>query len=154
MRWNTGLAVAAVAMAGGIELKAEDVMTEGDREAVLEAVDGMTRAFAAGDIDGVMAFYAPGAVVVGAPGQPVAGAGELRAMFAAFVSAGVNFTYGAHEVVLAGDTALHLMKWTIPAGGDADETSALSVAVLKRQPDGIWRMVIDHPFGDGVMRAD
>lgn len=31
--------------------------------------------------------------------------------------------------------------------------NALSVAVLRRQSDGNWRMVIDHPSGDGVMQA-
>jgi ketosteroid isomerase-like protein len=43
-----------------------------------------------------------------------------------------------------------MMKWTAPqsAGGEA---SALSVAVLRRQPDGGWKMIIDNPYGDAVM---
>lgn len=123
-----------------------------DETRVLAAIDTMTTALAAGDIDRIMSTYAPEAVVVGEPGQPVTGDVALRAMFVAFVESGVAFTYGAHEVVVAGDTALHLMKWTVP-GPDGEETSALSVAVLRRQPAGDWKMVIDHPFGDGVMHA-
>jgi ketosteroid isomerase-like protein len=72
-------------------------------------------------------------------------------MFADFVAAGVEFTYGAHEVVVAGDLGLLLMQWRAP--GPEGEQTALSVAVLRRQPNGSWRMVIDHPFGDGVLRA-
>ncbi|BCH25265.1 YybH family protein [Mesorhizobium sp. L-8-3] len=123
-----------------------------DETRVLATIDAMTSAFAAGDIDKIMSTYAPAAVVVGEPGRPVTGDVGLRAMFADFIESGVAFTYGAHEVVLAADTALHLMKWTAP-GPDGKETTALSVAVLRRQPDGGWKMVIDHPFGDGVLHA-
>lgn len=119
---------------------------------VTSTIDRMTSAFAAGDVDTIMSTYAPGAVVIGEPGKPVSGETALRGMFAAFIKSGVAFTYGAHDVVVAGDLALHLMKWTAP-GPDGKKVNALSVAVLKRQSDGVWRMVIDHPFGDGVMHA-
>ena len=119
---------------------------------ILAIVNAMTAGFAKGDIDAVMSTYAPEAVVVGEPGSPVTGEAALRTMFASYVEAGVSFTYGAHEVVIAGDTALHLMNWTAPQP-DGEQASALSVAVLRRQPEGTWKMVIDHPFGDGVMGA-
>lgn len=122
----------------------------GDEAAVLSTIDTMTSAFAAGDIDAIMSTYADGAVVVAEPGSPVGGDAALRAMFAGFIASGVNFDYGAHEVIIAGDTALHLMKWTAQTP-DGEDASALSVAVLQRATDGTWRMVIDHPFGDGVM---
>lgn len=74
-------------------------------------------------------------------------------MFEAFIAAGVNFTYGRHEVVVASDTALHLMGWTGPVPDRADGPEALSVAVLKMGDDGPWKRVIDYPFGDGVLRG-
>lgn len=121
-----------------------------DKTKILKTIETMTTAFAAGDINKVMAAYERQAVVVEKPGMPVGGEAELRRMFREFVAAGVNFTYGAHDVVVAGDLGLHLMKWTAP-GPDGDMT-ALSVAVLRRQSDGTWKMVIDHPFGDVVMK--
>lgn len=121
-----------------------------DENAVLQTIQTMTDAFGRGDIDKVISTYADPATVVAAPGQSVTGDAPLRAMFGDFVAAGVNFTYGAHEVVVSGDTALHLMAWEAP-GPDKSTTRALSVAVLKRQGDGTWKMVIDHPFGDGVL---
>jgi uncharacterized protein (TIGR02246 family) len=123
-----------------------------DKTRVIATIDRMTSAFAAGDVNSIMSTYAAGAVVVGEPGKPMTGDATLRNMFAAFIQSGVPFSYGDHEVVVSGDTALHLMKWTAP-GPDGNKMSSLSVAVLKRQPDGSWRMVIDHPFGDGVMHA-
>lgn len=120
-----------------------------DQQAILETINSMTSAFAAGKIDGIMETYERGAVVVAEPGRPVSGEAELRGMFSDFLASGVNFTYGAHDVVVAGDTGLHLMSWTAP-GADGPIT-ALSVAVLRRQKDGSWKMIIDHPFGDSVM---
>lgn len=128
---------------------AEETMEQTE---ILRTISATTAAFAAGDIDSVMTTYVPSAVVVAKPGQPVAGNTALRAMFAEFIASGVNFTYGAHEVVVAGDTGLHLMSWNAP-GPDGPMT-ALSVAVLLRQPDGTWKMVIDHPFGDSVMHQE
>ena len=117
--------------------------------AIVEAIDHMTTAFAKGDVDTVMRAYEGGAIVVGIPGQPVSGDAELRAMFADFIAAGAHFTYGGHDVVVAGDIGLHLMKWT--AATPEGTQTALSVAVLRQQPNGAWKMVIDHPFGDAVM---
>lgn len=60
----------------------------------------------------------------------------LRAMFAEFVASGASLTYGAIEIVVAGDTGPHMMSWTAP-GPDGPMT-ALSDAVLRCQPDGRW----------------
>ncbi len=110
----------------------------------------MTAAFARGDVDTIMSTYEPVAAVVAAPDSPVFGDKALRDMFAQFIAAGVAFQYGEHEIVVAGDIGLHLMQWTAP--GPNGVQTALSVAVLRRQPDNSWKMVIDHPFGDGLMK--
>ena len=81
----------------------------------------------------------------------VAGEAALTEMFQGFVAAGFPFVPGGHEVIVSGDTALHLMDWE-GQGPDGVTFRALSVAVLTRDAAGEWRMVIDHPFGDGVMR--
>jgi ketosteroid isomerase-like protein len=118
---------------------------------VLKTIDIMTTSFAAGDIRGVLATYEREATVVARPGQPVTGQDALNAMFEQFVASGVNFEYGPHDVILCGDIALHLMQWTAPS--PQGNQSALSVAVLRKQIGGGWKMVIDHPFGDAVMHA-
>lgn len=141
------LTLPGVALCAGLSVTA--AAAADPETAIVETIDRMTTAFAKGDLDTVMSAYEAGATVMAMPGQPVSGETELRAMFADFVAAGVNFTYGGHEVVVAGDIGLHLMKWSAvtPEGTQ----TALSVAVLRRQPAGGWQMVIDHPFGDAVM---
>jgi uncharacterized protein (TIGR02246 family) len=151
MKIKVAAALALLLMFAGSGSQAQTGDVSMDKAAILKTIETMTGNFAAGNIDGVMATYESGAVVVGQPSQPVSGNEALRAMFQQFVEQGVAFTYGAHEVVVAGDVALHLMKWTAPS--PEGNMSALSVAVLRRQPDGTWKMVIDHPFGDAVMHA-
>jgi hypothetical protein len=43
------------------------------------------------------------------------------------------------------------MTGTAP-DGSAIEQGGLSVALLRRQPDGRWLMVVDDPFGDELLR--
>lgn len=122
---------------------------------VLSAIEAMTSAFHEGDIEGIMRTYEPAAVVVGEPGAPVQGDGPLRAMFAGFIAAKAYFTFDGHEVVAAGDIALHLTPWKMtgvaPDGGPISG-AGLSIAVLRRQADGNWLMVIDNPFGDAILQ--
>jgi uncharacterized protein (TIGR02246 family) len=122
---------------------------------VLSTIEAMTSAFNRGDIEGIMRTYEPDAVVLGEPAKPVRGDGPLRAMFAGFIAAKAHFTFDGHEVVVAGDLAVHLTPWKMTGSGpDGSPISAsgLSVAVLRRQADGRWLMVIDNPFGDAIMR--
>jgi len=142
-------ALSALALASALVSGAAAGETDGGQQAILKTISTMTSSFAAGDLDGVLTTYEEGAVVVSAPGQPVEGSEELAAMFGQFIEAGIDFDYGEHDIVIAGDIGLHLMKWT-SATPDGDQ-SALSVAVLRRQTDGSWLIVIDHPFGDHVM---
>jgi uncharacterized protein (TIGR02246 family) len=125
-----------------------------DKAKILSTIDAMTNAFHQGDIDGIMRTYEPDAVVVGEPGTAVSGTPALRAMFAGFIAAKARFTFLGHEVFQAEDIALHLTPWRmagVASNGTALAASGLSVAVLRRQPDGRWLMVIDDPYGDALL---
>lgn len=140
-----------VLVAGAMALGSAASAGPSDEAAVVAVIERMMSSFASGDVPGIMATYRPGAVVVGSPGALVTGEAALTEMFQGFVAAGFPFVPGGHEVIVSGDTALHLMDWE-GKGTDGVPFRALSVAVLTRDAAGEWRMVIDHPFGDGVMR--
>jgi uncharacterized protein (TIGR02246 family) len=126
------------------------------KEQILSTINQMVAAFHAGDIAGILKTYEPGAVVVGEPGAPVSGKSALEVMFAGFIAAGARFTFLGHEVVQAGDLAVHFTPWRMTGTGPGGEPIAgrgLSVAVLRRQLDGKWLMVIDDPYGDAVMNV-
>jgi ketosteroid isomerase-like protein len=117
-------------------------------------IDAMTGAFARGDIDGVMAAYEPGAVVLAEPGRPLSGTPALRRMFEDFVALDPKFTFSGEQIFTAGDIALHLNTWRLDGrapDGSPLSLGGLSAVVLRRQPAGHWRMVIDNPFADALM---
>lgn len=146
-------ALASVALLGPSAQSQEHPLQ--DHAAIQSAIDTMTSAFAAHDIDGIMSTYEPGAVVVGEPGAPVSGTPALRALFTQFIALDPKFTFIDHEIIQSGDIALHLNTWRMEGrgpDGSAIEQGGLSVVVLRKQPDGRWLMVIDQPYGDALLK--
>lgn len=126
----------------------------GDQKDVLTAILAMTESFHRKDINGVMASYEPNAMIVFEPEKPVSDSSSIRQGFLGFFAVNPIFTYSGHEVFVTGDIAIHfapwLMKGKTPDGGDVKQ-SGLSVAVLRRQPDGKWLMIFDNPFGQHLL---
>jgi ketosteroid isomerase-like protein len=101
------------------------------------------RHFNAGDVAGLMAhYYAPSATYAPLPGQIVSGSGVEPAI-TELVRLGHPMDVTVRHVLRAGDTALLLVDWEIPAIGMAG--TATDVARL--QEDGTWRCIIDNPHG-------
>jgi uncharacterized protein (TIGR02246 family) len=124
---------------------------------IQSTIDTMTNAFYAGDINGILATYEPNAVVVGQPGMSVMGTKALGELFKQFVELNPKFTFANHEVIQAGDIALHFNTWKMSGkapDGTPVEQGGLSVVVLRKQADGRWLMVIDNPFGDQLLHKN
>jgi ketosteroid isomerase-like protein len=123
---------------------------------VIATVEKMTEAFHAADMDGVMRAYEDRPTIVFAPGQPVSDPAILRSTFEQWFALSPQFTFSAHEVFVAGDLALHLTPWQMKGtapDGTAISQSGLSVAVLRRQNSGEWKIAIDDPFGQHLLEA-
>ena len=110
-------------------------------------------AFNAGDLDALCDMYEPDAVFVPEPGaQPVRGWDAIRTAMAGLLALKPKKeieTVFAHQ---NGDLALLRSRWRLRAAGPDGqpvEMSGSSTEVIRRQPDGAWRQVIDHPFGAG-----
>lgn len=124
---------------------------------VVQAVEAMTAAFHKGHLQGVLGAYAHDAAVAFEPGQPVRGEAALSAGFQQFFSLQPQFRYGGHDVLVAGDLALHIAPWAMTGAapdGQAIEEHGLSVAVLRRTASGRWELVLDNPFGDHLLNSN
>lgn len=146
------LPAAAVGLVLSFSAAGADTMQQ---HAIQQTIDGMTAAFEAGDVPGILGHYTQGGVVVGAPGSPVSGTGPLADLFAQFIAVDPKFTFHAHDIVVAGDVAVHTSRWTMigkDPEGHAVEDGGLSVAVLRRQPDGRWLIAIDNPYGGHLLQ--
>ena len=114
-------------------------------------------AVAAGDMEGILATFEPTAVLVAQPGMLAMGTPALREAFKQFMAINPKITITNHEVIQAGDIALHSSTWTMSGkapDGTAIEQDGFSVVVLRKQPGGRWLVVIDNPFGDHLLRKN
>jgi len=90
----------------------------------------------AGDVDGMVALFEPGAVIHQGDGEPTVGTDAIRKLFAGFVASGRKFQRGAQQSpVINGDLALTSTR--LPDG-------AVTAEVARRQPDGAWLWAIDR----------
>ncbi|WP_419905266.1 YybH family protein [Kiloniella sp.] len=121
---------------------------------VLSLIEKMTSNFEQGNLDVVMSTYEKDAAIMFEPGTAVTDPAVAKQIFAEFSALNPHFTYSGHEVIVAGDIAVHLAPWSMlgktPDGQEITQ-SGLSVAVLRQQDDGGWKMVIDNPHGSHLM---
>lgn len=90
----------------------------------------------AGDLDGVLGLYEPGAVVAFPSGLRAVGHAQIRRAYAELFSVQPRFSPGvARPTLIAGDVAL--TTTVLPTGTAAE--------IARRQPDGTWRWVVDDP---------
>jgi ketosteroid isomerase-like protein len=91
----------------------------------------------AGDVEGLVALYEPGAVLAFPRGRLAAGHEEIRQVYTELLADKPTFaSAGQQPVIRNGDLALTSTR--LPGGGT-------TVEVARRQPDGTWRWVIDQP---------
>ncbi len=127
-----------------------------DQTDVQNAIEAMTSAFQRGEIEQVMSRYEAEATVVFEPAAPVSDRDVITEMFSGMAAIKPTFTYSGHEVIVNGDIAIHTAPWVMEGkmpDGHVINQSGLSVAVLRKQADGAWLMVIDNPHGARLLAS-
>lgn len=105
--------------------------------------------FAAGDIDGLLELYENDAVF---PNHHTTARGpeQIRAVLQGYIDSGAKLEFDGQVAFECGDLALVQNGWklTTVAG---DEVTGTTVEVARRQPDGLWKYVIDSPDGAALL---
>lgn len=96
------------------------------------------------DLDRLMALYADDARMVTMDGSVAEGLDGIREQWAAVLAMEGTMTVQTRYAIDLGDLAVLSNTWTFRAGGE--ELSATTAEVARREPDGNWRYIIDHPF--------
>ena len=119
-----------------------------------ETVSALAQALNVGDLDAALSHYEPQGVLVAEPGSVAQGAPAVREALAAMLTSRPTLTTGAHEVLIAQDIAMIHTHWSMAAtapDGSAISLTGQSSDVLRRQPDGGWKIAIDNPWGTAVL---
>ena len=132
-----------------------DVVADPDRavparatpQQVLESiVDGIN----SGNLDALISLYEPQAAFAAQPGRLSHGLPGIRASLAAFTAMNGTLDLDVTRVLEADDLALVVGVWSFTGTGPDGKPVTLTghnADVLRRQPDGSWRFVIDNPWG-------
>jgi len=108
-----------------------------------------------GDLEAALELYEQDAVFVVSPGQVVTGHAAIREVLQGMMAA--NST-GKLDAVTSVPSADGTVAFTRAKGsstgpgpdGEPVTTSFHSIEVVRKQPDGTWRIVIDDPNGIGL----
>jgi ketosteroid isomerase-like protein len=91
-----------------------------------------------GDLEGLMALYEPRALLAGPEGRVFLGADAIRGFYDHFLATRPKLEPGQQrEPVVEGELALTSTRLV---------DGSVTVEIARRQEDGTWRWVIDHPF--------
>lgn len=107
------------------------------------------RSFNTGDIAAVERVYEPAAILVAEPGTPLTGPDRIAAN-QRLLDLTLPIDVRVRHVYAAGDIALLIVDWSITgraADGQQVHIEGTATDVARRGHDGLWRYVIDNPFG-------
>jgi uncharacterized protein (TIGR02246 family) len=102
----------------------------------------------AGDLDALVDLYEPEAVFEPEPGVVVHGHDEIRAALAPFLAVSPTMVVEPRQVLVTGDVALVVNDWSLTGtapDGQPVSRSGQSADVVRRQPDGSWKVLVDRP---------
>jgi ketosteroid isomerase-like protein len=104
----------------------------------------------AGDLDAVMALYEPEARFVARSSETIVGHDEIRKVLASMIAVETRLYSRVVNEVIVGDIALLYTDFegtTLDGSRKTIEVRYRAVEVLRRQPDGIWKLIVGDPNG-------
>ena len=104
----------------------------------------------AGDLDGMIELYDPEARFVSRSGDTVIGHERIRPVLAELIRTNTRMQGRVARVVDVGDIALlytDFLGTTIDVAGRTVEVRSHAIEILRRQPDGTWKLIVGDPNG-------
>lgn len=106
----------------------------------------LAAAFNTGNVDTVLSMYDFNGIIVPEPGKPVSGKEKFEEAIRAILSIKGKMEIKTVYCLQTGNLAVGRSEWNITDGKEV-KISAKGIEVMKEQPDGTWKIVIDHAFG-------
>ncbi len=106
----------------------------------------LAAAFNTGNVATVLSMYDFNGIIVPEPGKPVSGKEKFEEAIKSILSIKGKMEIKTVYCLQTGNLAVGRSEWNITDGGEV-KVSAKGIEVMKQQPDGTWKIVIDHAFG-------
>ena len=106
----------------------------------------------AGDLEKVMSLYEPDAQFVAPCGETLVGRDRIGEVIAGLIQSNTKFHSRVLRVTRMDDLALLYTDFdgtTVDRSGKAIELTSRAIEVLRRQPDGTWKLIIGDPNARG-----
>jgi ketosteroid isomerase-like protein len=140
---TTASTKAATRAASFDNIREVNIGTEMTNTTALGTITSLIEARRSKNFDAAWACYEGTATVVLQPGQIGSGEAAIKAFIKEVSELALSFE--GHQIIENGDVALHLSSYTLDSGTNG-QTVGRTADVLRRKPDGSWRIVIDNAF--------
>lgn len=111
-----------------------------------DAHSALAAAYNTGDLNTVLNMYDVNGIIVAEPRNPVSGREKFEAAVKAILAIKGTMEIKTVYCLQSDDVAVGRSEWSIKDNGET-KVSAQGIELLKRQPDGTWKVLIDHAFG-------
>ena len=102
------------------------------------------------DVETMLGFYDPEGLIVDAAGVAHVGRNAIGRELSKYFSLGLQMSITQRHLFVAGDVASFILDWSyIGTARDGTKINMVATAtdIARRGPDGLWRYLIDNPFG-------
>lgn len=103
-----------------------------------------------GRLDRIVRLYDPGAILVEKDGRVFSGAAAISDYFRGLLSLRPVIRIRPIDTIDSGEVAVLVSDWTLmgtaPDGSKIAE-SGRTYDIVRRRPDGTWRVAVDNPWG-------
>jgi ketosteroid isomerase-like protein len=103
-------------------------------------------AYNTGDLATVMRMYDAQGIIVADPENPVSGQAKFEEAVKGILAIKGKMEIKTVYCLEAGDVAVGRSEWSIRDGNEV-KIAARGIELLRKQPDGTWKVLIDHALG-------
>ena len=111
-----------------------------------DAHASLAAAFNTGDVNTVLSMYDYNGIIVPEPGKPVSGKEKFEEAVKAILSIKGKMEIKTVYCLQTGNLAVGRSEWSI-TDGDEVKIQSKGIELMQQQPDGTWKILIDHAFG-------
>src|ERR671918_1082325 len=118
-----------------------------------EVLNSIVEGINSGNIESLMTLYEQEACFAVQPGQIAKGQQGIRQSLQGFINMKGKLELKVKRVLQASDLALVISEWSFNGTGpDGKPVIIVSKAtdIIRQQPDGTWRILIDNPWGTNI----